>query len=807
MGKGGEGGSANGLTSPLSVRECLKLLEGSWAWGFGGIEREGLRPIVVSDGPAGVSKVTVNKAKAEKAICYPAGSAMASTWNVDLESRLGQAMGLECREHGVDLLLAPAMNIKRNPRCGRNFEYFSEDPVLSGNLAKAFVMGIQSQGVGACLKHFLCNSQETFRTNDDSIVDEKALHDIYLRNFKIAIEAKPWSVMCSYNQVNGVYASAAFKEMDQLRKDGFDGIYISDWGAVRDDLESIKAGLDLIMPGNGNDHYRRLLKAYQGGLLDEKTIRARAGEVIRVLKRNKEGPKAMVGSLSKAKEIAYRGAAESIVLLKNDGILPLDKAEKISVIGYFAKKPKYQGGGSAKTNPLEVDNALEGLRKDGVAFSYALGFDPDDDENGAELAKQALATAKGSDTIVLFLGLPFYLESESIDRDDLSLPQSQLALLKALESLHKKLVLVIQTGSPVLVPAPKDIDAILLQYPGGSYSGQALADVLTGRVDPSGHLAETFPKDEEDVPLGDEFPALNGVTEFRESVFVGYRFYDTFNRKVAYPFGFGLSYTTFSYTDFKVREEGGKLVFSFCVQNSGNKVGKAVPQIYVSYKGNPGVLSPKHELLWFGKTELRPKERRKITVAIPLSSLSHWSIAKNDWDIVGGVYGFELAQSSRDVESEREIHIDGSLPKPSTIPASYRPACPVPFTKEDFQGLYKRPIPSYGPDMNDDEASDNTPVAVAVRNMKTPAWLKKAIRWASQKGVALNMGVKPGPKLRKLAESGMNSPFRMSSAMGWPQAKYHGFVELVNGHIFKGLFKMLIHRRAKTNKRPRHPGI
>jgi beta-glucosidase len=670
--------NASPLLGQLTLEEKASLCLGSDFWHTAPVERLGIPAIMVSDGPHGLRRQPdegdhVGISGSVPATCFPTACALASSWDTQLVRRVGEALGREARAQGVAVVLGPGINIKRSPLCGRNFEYLSEDPVLSGVLGAAMIEGIQSQGVGTSLKHYAANNQETDRLRVSAEVDERTLREIYLAGFERAVtRARPWTVMCSYNKVNGVYASENAWLLTTVLRDewDFDGLVVSDWGAVHDRVAALAAGLDLEMPPNLGVSDAAIVTAVRSGQLDEQVLDAAAARVLRLVDRSAattEPPPVLDPDTHHA--LARAAAAECAVLLKNeDRLLPLrpSRGDTIAVIGEFARTPRYQGAGSSQVNPTRVDVALDELRAsapDGVEIAFAAGYGIDTSDRDQQLAEEAVALARRADAVVAFLGLPAADESEGFDRSHMDLPASQTALLSRLAEANPNLAVVLANGSVVrLSDWEQHAKAVLECWLSGQGAGGAAADLLLGAANPSGRLAETLPLRLEDTPSYLNFPGEAGRVRYGEGIFVGYRGYDALDRQVSYPFGHGLSYTSFGYADLSAnvtgRPQDGDLVAGVTcrVTNTGDRRGKEVVQLYVG-DSEASVARPVRELKAFAKVDLDPGEATMVEFALTARDLSYWSTSLNDWALEGGEFELAVGASSRDLRLTTTVNI------------------------------------------------------------------------------------------------------------------------------------------------------
>lgn len=667
------------LLRRLTLEEKASLCIGSDFWHTAPVERLGIPAVMVADGPHGLRKESDEHGQgvlggSVPATCFPTAAALASSWDVDLVEQVGAALGRETHAEDVAVLLGPGVNIKRSPLCGRNFEYFSEDPRLSGELAAAYVRGVQSRGVGASLKHFAANNQETDRARVSADVDERTLREIYLPAFeRVVREAQPWTVMCSYNRVNGTYASQhRWLLTDVLREEwGFEGLVVSDWGAVHDRAAAVAAGLDLEMPPQLGHSDRAVVDAVRSGTLDEAALDTVVRRVLTLVDRSLEADAAEPAPPVDHEEhhaLARQAASESAVLLKNDGLLPLDLygGRRVAVVGEMARTPRYQGAGSSQVNPTRLDTALEALRAavpEGTDLSFAAGYRLDaGDEAG--LADEAAALATDADVVVVFLGLPAQAESEGFDRTDMHLPARQVDLLERVAAANADVAVVLANGSAVATaPWDRHARAVLETWLPGQAGGGAAADLLLGAANPCGRLAETIPLRLEDNTAFLNFPGDSGHVRYGEGVFVGYRGHDRLCQEVAYPFGHGLSYTTFAYGDARVDVTGShqagdlRLRVTCRVANTGDRAGKEVVQVYV---GNveASVARPPWELRGFVKLDLAPGESADAVVELDARDLSFWSPSVRDWVLEAGEFRIGVGASSRDLRSVVPVQVD-----------------------------------------------------------------------------------------------------------------------------------------------------
>lgn len=821
--------------SRLSLEERAQLLAGESHWKTYDAPGAGIPSLFLSDGPHGLRKQEsaqdcMGIAESRPATCFPTASALACSFDPELVERVGAAIGEEARRQGVDVVLGPGVNIKRHPLCGRNFEYFSEDPVVSGELGTAMVRGIQSRGVGACLKHFAANSQEHARMVSDSVVDERTLRELYLAPFEHVVRhARPWSVMTAYNKLNGVYCSEhEWLLREVLRGEwGFDGAVVSDWGAMSSSVASVRAGLDLCMPGPRRDHARALVEAVRSGELEEGCVNEAASHIERLARRVKacqaEGSIGGAPALSLTDEEFYRAhadlareaAAQSAVLLKNDGVLPLNPDAKVAVIGAFARMPRYQGSGSSRINPKIIDNIWYRLEQRGVAAEYADGCDPTTGDADENQLLEAETLAARSDVAVVVAGLPGRYESEGFDRKLMVMPRGMRELIDRICAANPRTVVVLQGGAPMEMPWCDNPAAILLMYLSGCQGGGAAVDVLVGDVNPSGKLAETWPVDLAQTALGTTYPDMDNEVLYREGPFVGYRYYDAVDVEPAFPFGHGESYTEFAYEGLGVRvradapTEGPLEVdVSFTLRNIGPRIGAEVAQVYIAPASE--VVPPPCPVQWlagFAKIELEPGGERQVVLRLDETAFRKWDASLHRWRVYPGEYEVRVASSSRDIrltasiivadgqsafnlEQARhrrsiaeELLMSDQAPMPSPqVPEIYRhptPGCFVqPESARAFEELYARPLPERPP---------VTPFTIdsTVSDMGT-CWLGRRlyriIDWVM---------AEPASKMNRdqkamMQEMAADMPLRSLTTSGIPLESVKGFVSMLNGHYLTG---------------------
>ena len=710
----------------MTQEEKTSLCSGQSFWHTKAVKRIDLQSIIMADGPHGLRKPLASSEHSsifnseltqlkQCATCFPSASGTANSFNPELLKKIGEALGEECLQESVSVILGPGVNIKRSPLCGRNFEYFSEDPFLCGELSAAFIEGVQSTGTGASVKHFAANNQEWCRLACDSVVDQRALREIYLSAFEKSVkQSQPRTVMCSYNKINGIYASENKWLLTEVLRDewGFNGIVVSDWGAVVNRVKGINSGLDLEMPGSGGVNDALILNSVRNGgiredLLD-KTVRRILDLILKSLENKKQG---FLFDADAHHALAKEAAVQSGVLLKNEGgILPLKGTAKavckqsLAVIGAFAKEPRFQGAGSSRVNPSKMENIFDSLKKAGLNFDYADGYNltpfcPPDDIKIAE----ACDAAKGKDVVIIVTGLPAEYEGEGFDRASLDMPESHLKLIDAVSEVNSNIAVVLQLGAPVVMPWADKARGILVSYLGGQASGAACADLLLGHECPCGKLAETWPKALSDTPCFNYFPGGTKSVQYRESIFVGYRYYDTADKDTAYPFGHGLSYTSFEYSDLEIKKN--EVVFT--VTNTGKIKGAEIAQLYIA-KENSGIFRAAKELKGFARVELGSGKCKKVSIPLEygtegtIRSFAYYNTAAKKWAVEGGDYTIYIGASSRDMRLKGIVKVDGDgleqelQKQKETVPVyfSLPKAAPLEIPESQFTALTGYPLPA-----------------------------------------------------------------------------------------------------------------
>ena len=783
------------LIDQLTLEEKAALLGGKGEWDSRDIPRLGIPSMIMSDGPHGLRRQAgagdhLGLNASLPATCFPTAATMANSWDRDLGTEVGVALGEEAKAMGVNILLGPGMNIKRSPLCGRNFEYFSEDPYLAGRMAASYVKGIQSQGVFSCIKHFAVNSQEERRMAMNAVVDERTLREIYLTGFEMAIdESKPGAIMTSYNQVNGEYANESMHLLKEiLRGDWkYDGFVVSDWGGANDHVTAVKAGSDLEMPAPGLGSARELVEAVKSGSLSMEDLDARVDELLSAVMTTTEAAKGHSEEfdIEGHHALARKAAAQCAVLLKNnDAILPLKAGTKVAVVGDFAFQPRYQGAGSSMVNSTKVET-IENLIKEEEALEVTAmcrGYKRSGEADTA-LLSEAVKAAESADVVLYFFGLDEMSESEGLDRKHMRIPQVQIDVLRAMAKVNPNVVGVISAGSSIEMEWEDSCSAILHGYLTGQAGAGAMLDLITGRENPSGKLAETYPLLYTDTPSEPYYPAKERNSDYREALFVGYRYFDTFDVPVRYPFGFGLSYTSFEYSDLKVDEKGA----TFTIKNTGSCDGAEIAQLYVGLKDGK-ILRARKELKGFVKVFLAAGEEKTVSIPFDDYTFRYWNVKKNGWAVEGGTYTVSVGSSSADIRLEGSIDAAGD-----DAPAPYDDAKLTAYTEgrireipdEAFAELLGGPIPdgSWGSDLNENDA-------ICQLGNARSGLARFVYKQLEKKKQAADAAGKPDLNVLFI----YNMPFRAIGKMTGGQVDkkmVDGMVEVVNGHFFGGLGKVI----------------
>jgi len=666
------------LIYQMTLEEKAALCTGEGPWTTTPLPRLGIPPLIVSDGPHGVRRVANLSEMASQSLpatCFPTASCLSATWDVDLIRKVGQAIGEEARALEVGVILGPSNNMKRTPLCGRNFEYFSEDPYLSGELAASYIHGVQSAGVGTSLKHYAANNQEFQRFRISAEMDERTLREIYLPAFETAVKkAQPWTVMCSYNKVNGTHASEHRELLSEILRDewGFEGLVVSDWGAVHDRVASLEAGLDLEMPGPKPRQVQAVIEAVRSGKLDESKLNAAVWRILRVIFKAADTPKGGSFDREAHHALARRAAAEGMVLLKNDGILPLSSVRRIAVVGRSAKHPHFQGGGSSFIHPTKVDVPFDEIQKlaDGAELTYAEGY-PADLSVQQDLIEEAVKLAQAAEVALVFIALPPAIESEGYDRPDLNLTPHQVQLIQAVTKVQPKTVVILNNGSALAMSEWIDGAAAVLEaWMMGQAGGGAIADILFGKVNPSGKLAETFPLKLPDTPAYLNYPGENGQVRYGEGLFIGYRYYDAKEVPVLFPFGHGLSYTTFEYRNLRLSAQTFKdttgLTLTLEVTNTGPAAGKETVQVYVRDVKSK-LVRPVKELKGFAKVELEPGETQTVSVPLGFRAFAYYHPGYKGWITEDGEFEILVGASAADIRLRETVTLESTLTLPSLL--------------------------------------------------------------------------------------------------------------------------------------------
>lgn len=696
------------IIKSLTLEEKAALCSGMDFWTTKPIRSKGVPSVFVSDGPHGLRKennedVSVGMKMSYPATAFPTAATLASSWDVSLSNEMGQQLGEECLDQNVNMILGPGTNIKRSPLCGRNFEYFSEDPFLSGKMSRSFIDGVQSKGVGTSLKHFCANNQEKLRQTMNSIVDERALREIYLAPFEEGVKAQPYSIMCSYNLLNGTYLSDDKKLLSDILRDefGFKGIVVSDWNATNDRVAGIEAGLDLEMPSSGGANDKLIVKAVKNEVIKEETLDIVVSRILEFIFKCKAGEQEFFkADYHKSHELSRKIAEQCMVLLKNEGnILPLaEGAEELTVIGSLAKKARYQGTGSSRINPRTLVSFTDCLDAKGIKYTYESAYNETGDNVNVELLKRAIETAKSSKTCILFAGLTDDFEMEGRDRDHMHLPLGQQKLIQEVCRINPKTIIILSGGAPICMPWINETNCILNSYLCGEACGEAVYNVVFGKVNPSGKLAETYPIANEDNLSSHYFPMGPKHVEYRESIYVGYRYFDTAKKDVLFPFGYGLSYTTFEYSDLKING----LQVTYKITNTGKYGGAEVSQLYVKDCA-PVVFKAEKELKDFAKTYLAPGHTKTVTHTLDYRSFAFYNTATSSWYASNGEYEICIGASSRDIRLSQTIDVTLSQEKQAVV--DYKSICPVYYNLdkesivplEQFTSLYGAEVPQNKP--------------------------------------------------------------------------------------------------------------
>ena len=788
------------LLQQLTIEEKAALVSGTDFMYTNPIPRLDIPSVRMSDGPHGLrvqgegGDNGVNGS--EPATAFPTAVSTASSWNPDNTYKMGEAIAEECLHYGVDILLGPAANIKRNPLCGRNFEYFSEDPLLAGKMAAAQVKGVQSKNVGVSVKHFALNNSENYRFMGDSVCDMRAMREIYLKVFEIVVkESKPDTMMCAYNKINGEYCCQnKWLLTDVLRNEwGFDGAVMSDWGATHDRVKGVSAGLDLEMPGDTDICRKWIIDAVNDGTLTIDDLNKAVANVLRLVERYKDNPKNIEVDWKKHNELAAEIAEDCAVLLKNDGALPLDKNNKLLIVGDLFDKMRYQGAGSSMINPTFLTTPKTAFDKHNIQYKFCRGYAENKLDSDDKLIAEAVQVANDYDKIVVFAGLTDYVESEGGDRDDMRLPENQLALINALVNAGRSITVVLYGGSPMELPFADKVSAILNMYLPGQNGGTATYNLLFGVKSPCGKLSETWVEQYEDIPFGDVYAkTINEI--YKESVFVGYRYYLTANKQVRYPFGYGLSYTTFEYSDIKVEQVNDNIRVTCNIANVGKRNGAEIVQLYV--KAPQGVFKPSKELKGFAKVYLKAGESKQVAITVNKDDLRYWNVKENRWALENGEYELQICSDCETVKLARSITLQGEQvdnPYTDTVNNIFSNVDLDRVTNDVFEqmsGLKIPAIPPKKPITLESRFTDmqstfmgrilfNAVLGVAKKDMKKAKKLPE--------GQERDNKIKGAMFLKRILESNSIISMSMCAGKSCPYNFAQGFVELSNGHLCKGI--------------------
>jgi len=804
------------LVRNLTLEEKATLISGEDFWNTAAIQRLGIPAVMMTDGPHGLRKeigaAGSGFSNSAPATCFPTASCLASSWDRDLLYDVGKAIAEEALEEGVSVVLGPGANIKRSPLCGRNFEYFSEDPYLSGEMARSWIDGLQSMGVGASLKHFAVNNQETRRMTIDAVVDERALREIYLRGFEIAVrKSKPWTVMAAYNRLNGEFCAENGKLLEQILHEewGYEGLVVSDWGAINDRAAGLQAGLALEMPGVPNGNTNMVITTVRSGKLKERILNNRVRQVLRLVELSQAARKKSFHYDRDAHHaLARRAAGEGTVLLKNENeLLPLNKDLKIALIGEFARDPRYQGSGSSSMNPTRLDTLYDELAKsfDPDQFFFSQGYETRDMHPHAVLIEEAVQAALKADVALICIGLPDITEVEGLDRQHLRLPEAHNALIEAIAQANPHVVVVLSNGAPVEMPWEPRVEAILEGYLGGQAGAGALADILLGKISPSGKLAETFPLKLEDNPSTHNFPGGPRTVEYRESIYVGYRYYDKAKKEVLYPFGHGLSYTIFEYSGLTLEKNAIQphepLRVSFFIENIGESIGKEIAQVYIRDPVST-VFRPEKELAGFVKVSLKPGEKKKVEIKLDQYAFAFYSPEQGKWVIEPGGYEILVGASSRDIRLRVDVNVRGDDAQqqqstPNKLIQYYDLPAVGNFFAEGFEALLGRPLPDNSPEKRG-SYTVNTPIVDMCKTLVGRV-LSKYMQHEVRKLVE---GFEDSPNALMMKQMVMEGPLRlllMSAGSHINRGMMVGLLMMINGKLLRGFTHLL--KARKTLKR------
>lgn len=796
------------IIEKMTLEEKASLMSGKDYWTSNNIERLGINSMFLADGSHGIRKQTkssdiIGLNTGNPSTCFPTAATISNSWNEELAERIGEYLGAEAVGQKINVLLGPAINMKRNPLCGRNFEYFSEDPYLAGKLAAGYIRGIQSNGVAACVKHFAVNNQEERRMAIDTIVDERTLREIYLTAFEIAVkEGKTKSIMSAYNKVNGTYANENLHLMKEILRDewGFKGCLITDWGGSNNRVEGLIAGNELEMPGNGGETNKEIVEAVKSGRLKEEILDECVDRLLNLIFATESALQDSFNRLDieKHHRVAQRVAEESIVLLKNeDNILPIRPTKKAAVIGNFAKEARYQGAGSSIVNPTILDHTLNCFEESGiVSMGFEEGFNRYGKRDKKKIEK-ACELAEKADVVLLYIGLDEYVEAEGLDRSTMKIPENQIELLNALYEVNKNIVAIISCGCAIEMPWINKVKGLLHGYLAGQAGARSILRVLSGDVNPSGKLAETYPLMYEDTPSCKYFPGKEAGVEYREGLYIGYRYYDTVDKKVLFPFGYGLSYTEFEYSDIKVNKNS----VTFNLKNSGKVAGMEIAQLYVGCRSNK-IFRPKKELKGFAKVFINAGETKEVKINFDDKTFRYFNIKTNSWEIEGADYEILIGASSEDIRLQHNIYVEGTEgegPYEEEKLPSYFSGNIKDVSLEEFENLMGRKIPDSVLDKkadliyNDTIAQCKYAKGLAARGAY---YLMVFTHWLLNKAGKRD-------KANIMIMSVYHMPFRgiarmTGGAINMPMVD--GMLMIANGHFFKGISKVLKEKKKQTRE-------
>ena len=800
------------LIRKMTLEEKASLMSGKDFWKSNDIERLGISSMFLADGPHGLRKQTkssdiIGLNKGNPSTCFPTAATISNSWNEELAERIGEYLGAEAVSQEINVLLGPAINMKRNPLCGRNFEYFSEDPYLAGKLAAGYIRGIQSNGVAACVKHFAVNNQEERRMSINTIVDERTLREVYLTAFEIAVkEGKTKSIMSSYNKVNGTYSNEnAHLMMDILRNEwGFDGCVITDWGGSNDRIQGLIAGNELEMPSTGGETNEEIMQAIKNGRLNEDVLDECVDRLLDLIFTTEKALKESYTKIDVERHhrVSQRVAEESIVLLKNeDNILPIKQTKKVAVIGDFAKEARYQGAGSSIVNPTILDNTLDCFEQSGIiSIGYEQGFNRYGKKDSKKVYR-ACELAKKADVILLYIGLDEYSEVEGLDRKEMGIPENQVELLNALYEVNKNIVAIISCGCVIEMPWINKVKGLLHGHLAGQAGARSILRILSGDVNPSGKLAETYPLKYEDTPSYKNFPGKEVSVEYREGIYIGYRYYDKADKKVLFPFGYGLSYTTFEYSDIEVNNDS----VLFNIKNSGNVAGMEIAQLYVGCRSDK-IFRPKKELKGFVKVFINAGETKRVKIYFDDKTFRYFNVKTDKWEIETSEYEIMIGASSQDIRIASNIFIEGTeaeIPYDKQKLQSYYSGIVHDVSLEEFEKLMGGKVPTSTWDKKKD--LDYNDIISQCKDAKgigarVTYYILVFIHW-----VLIKIG--KIDKANIMIMSIFNMPFRGVSRMtagvvNMPMVD--GMLMIANGKLFKGLIKLIKEKnrlvRSKRNK-------